>query len=58
MKDGDGRYISGQINELSRADYYKEVIRLLLGMKRGETYAEELTMTEYRIIIDDLMEDL
>lgn len=51
----NGLYSTGQINEAERKEYYKAVIKFLTN----DTFiVDDLTVLEYRNVIDDLMEDL
>lgn len=56
MKDGDGTYISGQIPDHKRIEYYKSVVSFLCYTKGiVNQYPDEETPTSYRMLIDKLM---
>ena len=55
----DGKYISGQISESERLEYYYAVIKYLFRIQ-GVNYrfGDKLDIQESRILIDNLLEDI
>lgn len=51
----NGIYYGGGITDEEIVAYYREVIRLLTGRRKGDTFDEEMSMQELRIMIDDLI---
>lgn len=53
----EGSYISGQVNKQKYLEYYKAVLHYLEFINGIMHIQDELTIAEYKIAIDTLLED-